>query len=86
MDPNQFGLMARIAMSHGNFIEALNLISMALRQMPPDLINTPFGVPLIADRAECFWQLGHAEEAANNMGIAISNGLPDDAANSEVKF
>ena len=81
MDPNQFGLMARIAMRHGNLFP-----SMALRQMPPDLINTPFGVPLIADRAECFWQLGHAEEAANNMRIAISNGLPDDAANSEVKF
>ena len=78
--------MARRAMSHGNFIEALNLISMALRQIPPDLINTPFGAPFIADRAECFWQLGHAEEAANNMMIAVSNGLPHDAANSEVKF
>ena len=86
MDPNQCGLMARIAMRHGNFIEALNLISMALRQIPPDLINTPFGAPFIADRAECFWQLGHAEEAANNMMIAVSNGLPHDAANSEVKF
>ena len=86
MDPNQCGLMARIAMSQGNFIEALNRISMALRQIPPDLINTPFGAPFIADRAECFWQLGDAEEAANNMMIAISNGLPDDAANSEVKF
>ena len=86
MDQNQFGLMARIAMSHGNFIEALELISMALRQIPPNLINTPFGTPLIADRAECFWQLGHAEEAANNMMIAVSNGLPHDAANSEVKF
>lgn len=86
MDQNQFGLMARIAMSHGNFIEALELISMALRQIPPDLINTPFGTPLIADRAECFWQLGHAEEAANDMMIAVSNGLPHDAANSEVKF
>ena len=86
MDPNQCGLMARRAMSHGNFIEALNLISMALRQIPPDLINTPFGAPFIADRAECFWQLGHAEEAANNMMIAVSNGLPHDAANSEVKF
>ena len=86
MDPNQLGLMARIAMSHGNYFEALSFISEALRQMPPHLINTQFGTPFIADRAECFWQLGHAEEAAENMIIAISNGLPNDAPNSEVTF
>ena len=84
MDPNQFGLMARIAMRHGNYPEALHHLSMALRHIPPQL--TQFGAPLLADRAECFWQLGHAEEAVQDIMDAFSIGLPRDAVNSEVKM
>ena len=83
MDPNQSGLMARIAMRHGNYPEALHHLSMALRHIPPHL--TQFGAPLLADRAECFWQLGHAEEAVQDVMDAFSIGLPRDAVNSEVK-
>ena len=82
MDPNQSGLMARIAMRHGNYPEALRHLSMALRHIPPQL--TQFGAPLLADRAECFWQLGHAEEAVQDIMDAFSIGLPRDAVNSEV--
>ena len=84
MDPNQSAMMARIAMRHGNYPEALHHLSMALRHIPPHL--TQFGAPLLADRAECFWQLGHAEQAVQDIMDAISIGLPGDAVNSEVKF
>ena len=75
-------MRARIEMHQGNYQEALRFLSMALNQIPPFLGKV--AAPLLADRAECFWQLGHAGKAVQEMMNARDAGLPAYGENSEV--
>ena len=81
---NHFAMRARIEMQQGNYQEALRFLSMALNQIPPFLGKV--AAPLLADRAECFWQLGHAGKAVQEMMSARDAGLPAYGENSEVTF
>ena len=81
---NHFAMRARIEMHQGNYQEALRFLSMALNQIPPFLGKV--AAPLLADRAECFWQLGHAGKAVQEMMNARDAGLPAYGENSEVAF
>ena len=81
---NHFAMRARIEMHQGNYQEALRFLSMALNQIPPFLGKV--AAPLLADRAECFWQLGHAGKAVQEMMSARDAGLPAYGENSEVTF
>ena len=81
---NHFVMTARIAMQKGNYQEALRFLSMALNQIPPFLGKV--AAPLLADRAECFWQLGDAGRAVQEMMEATNAGLPAYGENSEVTF
>ena len=76
--------MGRIAMQQGDYQEALRLLSMDLNQISPH--STQFTRLLLADRAECFWKLGHAREAVQDAMDAIRAGLPSDDKHSKVRF
>ena len=78
------GIMGRIAMQQGDYQEALRLLSMDLNQISPH--STQFTRLLLADRAECFWKLGHAREAVQDAMDAIRAGFPSDDKHSEVRF
>lgn len=78
---NHFAMRARIEMHQGNYQEALRFLSMVLNQIPPFLGKV--AAPLLADRAECFWQLGHAGKAVQEMMNARDAGLPAYGENSE---
>ena len=77
------GTMGRIAMQQGDYQEALRLLSMDLNQISPRSTQL---TRLLADRAECFWKLGHAREAVQDAMDAIRAGLPSDDQHSEVRF
>ena len=77
-------MRARFEMQQGNYQEALRFLSMALSQIPPFLGQV--AAPLLADRAECFWQLGDAGKAVQEMMEATNAGLPAYGENSKVTF
>lgn len=79
---DHFAMRARFEMQQGNYQEALRFLSMALSQIPPFLGKV--AAPLLADRAECFWQLGDPVKAVKEMMEATNAGLPAYGENSEV--
>ncbi|KAM7440313.1 Stress-induced-phosphoprotein 1 [Porites harrisoni] len=78
---SHFAMRARFEMQQGNYQEALRFLSMALSQIPPFLVQV--AAPLLADRAECFWQLGDAGKAVQEMMEATNAGLPAYGENSK---
>ena len=81
---SHFAMRARFEMQQGNYQEALRFLSMALSQIPPFLGQV--AAPLLADRAECFWQLGDAGKAVQEMMEATNAGLPAYGESSKVIF
>ena len=84
MDIQHFVVMAQMAMQHGDYPTALHHLSMGLSQLPPQF--SQYAAPLLAQRAECFWQLGNFQASVKDMTDAIRVGLPRDGLNSEVSF
>lgn len=72
--------MARMEMESGNYQKALNILSLALNQPR----STPIAGFLLADQADCLWELGNVHAAVQKMMTAIQAGLSSDEANSEV--
>lgn len=67
-------------MESGNYQKALNILSLALNQPR----SIPIAGFLLADRADCLWELGNVHAAVQEMMTAIHAGLSSDEANSEV--
>ena len=85
MGPIQhFVVMAQMAMQHGDYPTALHHLSMGLSQLPPQF--SQYAAPFLAQRAECFWQLGNFQASIEDMTDAIRAGLPRDGLNFEVIF
>ena len=83
MEVNEAILMAQMAIKHGNFPGALNFLSLGLAHLAE--VASPFeSVPLLVQRADCFWQVGQFQASVTDMEQAIGAGLPRKFDNSQV--
>ncbi|XP_044176625.1 uncharacterized protein LOC114955374 [Acropora millepora] len=80
---NQLTLMAQMAIKNGDFPGALHFLSLGLAHLTE--VASPFdSVPLLVQRAECFWQVGQFQASVLDMEQAIRAGLPRKFNNSQV--
>ena len=80
---NQVTLMAQMAIKNGDFPGALHFLSLGLAHLTE--VASPFdSVPLLVQRAECFWQVGQFQASVLDMEQAIRAGLPRKFNNSQV--
>ena len=87
MDPRHLdyvAMMGRTAMQNGDHAQAVHFLSMALDLLQSNPYPPQFAAPLLADRAECLWQLGVEQASVQSMRDAINAGLPVGDLNSEV--
>ena len=81
MDPDHAAWMGQMAMTRGDFPNAMNFLSIALEH---DFAAPQLCIPLLVQRAECFWQLGKFQASVNDMEEAIRRGLPSKGNHSQV--
>ena len=83
MDVNQVIFMAQMAINQGDFPGALHLLSLGLEHLAK--VASPIdSVPLLVQRAECYWQVGQFQASVTDMEQAIRAGLPREFNNSQV--
>ncbi|XP_068717953.1 TPR and ankyrin repeat-containing protein 1-like [Montipora capricornis] len=80
MDPDHAAWMGQMAMTRGDFPNAMNFLSIALEY---DFAVPQLCIPLLVQRAECFWQLGKFQASVNDMEEAIRRGLPSKGNHSQ---
>ena len=83
MDPaNHFAGMGQMAMERGDFPTAQHFLSVALQHCPraaPQLC-----LPLLIQRADCFWRLGEFQASVHDMEEALEKGLPPEGNHAQV--
>ena len=83
MDLNEVTWMAQMAMQNGDFPRALHFLSMGLANLAK--VASPIArVPLLVQRAECFWHVEKFQGSVTDMEQAIQLGFPRKFNNSQV--
>ena len=66
--------MAQMAIKNGDFRGALHFLSLGLAHFA-EVASPIDSVPLLIQRAECFWQVGQFQASVTDMEQAIRAGL-----------
>ena len=83
MDLNQVTLMAQMAMEDRDFLRALHFLSNGLAHLA-EVASPIASVPLLVQRAECFWRAREFQASVTDMEQAIRAGLPREFNDSQV--
>ena len=83
MDLNQVTLMAQMAMEDHDFLRALHFLSNGLAHLA-EVASPIASVPLLVQRAECFWRAREFQASVTDMEQAIRAGLPREFNDSQV--
>ena len=75
--------MAQMAIKNGDFPGALHFLSLGLAHLA-EVASPIDSVPLLVQRAECFWQVGQFQASVTDMEQAIRAGLAREFHNSQV--